>query len=111
MSEFMVVNDANFKTEVLESKLPVLVEFGAAWCQPCNQLEPLLKQLADGWQGKVRLAHVNVDEASDLVMRFGVMSVPTTLLFIGGQPKERLTGFQPKEKMLAKLTPHLQGLI
>jgi thioredoxin 1 len=108
MSEFMDVNDTNFKTEVLEAKLPVLLEFGAGWCQPCKQLEPLLKQLADGWQGKVRLAHVDADSAFELTTRYNVLSLPTTFLFIGGKPVERLMGFHSKEHILAKFSPHLE---
>ena len=86
MSEFIAVNDDNFNAEVLDAKLPVLLEFGAGWCQPCKQLEPLLKQLADGWQGKVRLAHVDADTAFYLTTRYSVLSLPTTFLFIGWKP-------------------------
>lgn len=107
MSEFIAVNDDNFNTEVLDAKLPVLLEFGAGWCQPCKQLEPLLKQLADGWQGKVRLVHVDADIAFNLTTRYSVLSLPTTFLFIGGKPVERLVGFHSKEQILAKLSPHL----
>jgi thioredoxin 1 len=107
MSEFIAVNDANFQTEVMDAKLPVLLEFGAGWCQPCKQLEPLLKQLVDGWQGKVRLAHVDADTAIDLTTRYSVLSLPTTFLFIDGKPVERLVGFHSKEHFLAKLSPHL----
>jgi thioredoxin 1 len=107
MSEFTAVNNTNFKAEVLDAKMPVLVEFGAGWCQPCKQLEPLLKQLADGWQGKVRLAHVDADTAAELTAQYSVLSLPTTFLFIAGKPVERMVGFHPKEQILAKLAPHL----
>ena len=109
MSDFVAVNEANFKAEVLDSQLPVLLEFGATWCHPCKQLEPLLKQLADGWQDKVRLVHVDADQASNLTSRYGVLSLPTTLLFIGGQVKERVSGFHPKEQLQAKFYPFLRG--
>jgi thioredoxin 1 len=109
MSDLPHVNEGNFKSEVLASTLPVLLEFGATWCQPCKQMEPLLVQLVEGWQGRVKLLKVDVDEAAGLAQRFGVQSVPTVLLFIGGKPVERLTGLQPKAKLLEKLSPHLPG--
>ena len=107
MGDLAVVSEENFKSEVLESKVPVLVEFGAEWCQPCKQLEPVLKQLADQWAGRMRLVQVNVDDSLKLTQTYRVMGVPTVILFVQGQPKERLSGFQPKDKLVSKLGPHL----
>ncbi len=108
MSSLAMVGEANFKAEVLDSTVPVLVEFGADWCQPCKQLEPVLRQLWDQWGEKVRMVQVNVDDSLNLTQTYGVMSVPTVILFVGGQPKERMTGFKPKAQLAAKLEPYLR---
>ena len=107
MSDLPVISEVNFKSQVLESKVPVLVEFGAPWCGPCKQLEPVLRQLADQWAGKIRMVQVNVDDSLNLTQTYRVMGVPTVILFVGGQPAERLSGFQPRDKLVAKLGPHL----
>ena len=101
------VLETEFKQKVLDSPLPVVVEFGAAWCHPCKALEPVLKQLAQEWSGKASLLQVDVDSAQELVQKYTVFSVPTVMLFIKGQPVERLTGFQTREKLKEKLGSHL----
>ena len=108
MNEFLAVNQDNFQSEVLQSGLPVLVEFGAVWCAPCKRLEPILLQLGEEWQGKVRIAKLDVDESSDLTMQFQVMSVPTLMLFQNGKVQQRLTGLQPRERLVEKLSPFLE---
>ncbi len=109
MSELPAVSEASFKAEVLQSTLPVLVEFGAVWCHPCKQLEPILKDLAKTWEGKVRLFSVDVDEAVQLTTTYGVMSVPTVFLFVNGQPVERANGLQSRERLIQKFSGHLAG--
>jgi len=99
MSNFAVIQQANFQNEVLRSALPVLVEFGAEWCAPCKRLEPILKQLGDRWGGKILLAKVDVDQCADLAMQYQVMSVPTLILFCNGQAKGRLTGLQQQARI------------
>jgi len=101
------VREAEFKQKVLESPIPVVVEFGAVWCHPCKALEPILKLLAQEWSAKASLLQVDVDQAQALVQQYSVMSVPTVMLFIKGQPVERLTGFQSREKLKEKLGSHL----
>lgn len=107
MNEMPEVKQADFKEEVLDSQLPVVVEFGAEWCHPCKTLEPILKELSREWSGKATLVQVNVDDAQNLVQKYSIFSVPTILMFVKGQPVERLTGFQPKQKLQEKLGSHL----
>jgi thioredoxin 1 len=107
MSEFLAVNQDNFQQEVLQSSVPVLVEFGAVWCAPCKRLEPILLQLGNEWQGKVRIAKLDVDESADLTMQFQIMSVPTLVLFQHGKVQQRITGLQPRERLVEKFAPFL----
>ena len=107
MDDFFHVTDANFEKEVLKSAGPVLIEFGAIWCAPCKRLEPELIKLGSEWGGKVRLVKADVDESPDLAMKFGVMGVPTIILFVGGQAKQRLTGYQDRQRILEKMGPFL----
>ena len=81
MSQLQQVKSENFETEVLKSRKPVLVEFGAAWCQPCKILEPVLEELAKEWGETVKVAKLDVDEATQLTINYQVLSVPTTMLF------------------------------
>ena len=108
MESFFHITEANFEQEVLKSASPVLLEFGAVWCAPCKQLEPELARLGTSeWAGKVRLAKVDVDENPDLTMKFGVMGVPTVILFVGGEAKQRLSGYQPRQRIIEKMGSYL----
>ncbi len=107
MAKLPEVTDATFEEEVLKAAGPVLVDFGAAWCAPCKQLDPVVEQLAEEWRGKVRVYHLDIDENMQTTMAYGVMGVPTLILFVDGEPRERLTGFQPKRKIVEKLGPYL----
>jgi thioredoxin 1 len=103
MDTFLHVSEANFEKEVLQSAQPVVVEFGAVWCQPCKQLEPVLAKLGQEWNGKARLAKIDVDESVNLTMKFQVMGVPTVILFVNGKAAARFSGYQPRDKILEKL--------
>jgi thioredoxin 1 len=103
------VNENNFKSEVLESKTPVLVDFGAEWCQPCKRLDPILQQLSTQWKDKVKVVKVDVDENGSLAMQMQVMSLPTMILFVAGSESVRLVGLQTPEKITDKIN-HLVGL-
>ena len=107
MGGLNAVTDSVFQGEVLEAPLPVLVEFGAEWCQPCRQLEPILREIAGEWEGRLSLVTLDIDANVDTTMRYGVMGVPTLILFHQGQELERWTGFQPKRKLVDRLATHI----
>jgi thioredoxin 1 len=109
MSSLPATSDATFDVDVLRAGLPVLVDFGAEWCHPCKQLEPIVEELAAAWDGKVRVVTLDIDQNLATTMKYGVMGVPTLILFIDGQAKERVSGYQPKRKILEKLGPLLPG--
>ena len=106
MTEMQYVTEADFQDEVLKASLPVLVDFTADWCQPCKMIDPIVKQLAQEWQGKVKVVKLDADQNPKVLMQYGVLGIPTLMLFKSGDIKERLTGFQPKDKLVAKVSPH-----
>jgi len=107
MTELPHINQDVFPTEVLQADKPVLVDFGAVWCSPCKMLDPLVAELADEWGDKVKVVKVDVDYNPELAMQYQVMGVPTLILFVNGQPRERVSGFKPKKQLQAKFEPHL----
>ena len=102
------VNDANFKTEVLESELPVLVDFWAGWCQPCRMVAPLVEEIAREYEGELKVCKINIDEASATASEYGIMSIPTLVIFKGGQAVDKIVGAVPKNAIEEKVKPHLQ---
>lgn len=106
MAEMQYVTETDFQNEVLDSVEPVLVDFTATWCPPCKMLDPVVKQLAEDWQGKVKVVKLDADQNPNIMVQYGVMGIPTLMLFKSGQIKERVTGFQPKDKLVSKLSPH-----
>lgn len=107
MSKPVEVKDANFSTEVLESDVPVLVDFWAEWCGPCHMVAPILEEIAQEKSGSLKIAKVNVDENGQSAQQNGVTSIPTMVLYKNGEPVERIVGAQPKERLLETLSPHL----
>ncbi len=97
------VTDANFKTEVLESEQPVLVDFWAPWCGPCVQLSPIIDEIADAKVGTAKVAKVNVDDNVQIASQLRITSIPALLFFKGGQVRDQLVGRVPKSEILAKL--------
>jgi thioredoxin 1 len=104
MSKATVVTDATFEDEVLQSDKPVLVDFWAEWCGPCKMVSPVLEEIAAEHEGALTIAKLNVDENPDVAMRYGVMSIPTLALFIGGVEKKRLIGAMPKRNIVNELS-------
>ena len=107
MVEVEYVTEGDFQNEVLDADKPVLVDFTAGWCQPCKMIDPIVKQLAQDWDGKVKVVKLDADENPNIMMQYGVLGIPTLMLFKSGEVKERMTGFQPKDKLVTKITPHI----
>jgi len=101
------VNQPDFQSKVLESDLPVLVDFWAEWCGPCKMIAPIVDEIATEYDGKVRVAKVDADTNQEVLMQYGIMGIPTLILFKNGEAVERITGYKPKDKILGKITPHI----
>ena len=101
------VNDDNFKKEVLESEELVLVDFWAPWCMPCRMLAPTIEEIGEEMDGKVKVCKMNVDENVQYPQEYGIMSIPTVMLFKDGQVVETMIGLQPKEEIIKTIQEHL----
>lgn len=100
----ITLNDQNFEAEVMKSSLPVLVDFWAAWCGPCKIMTPIVDEIAKEMEGKpVTFAKMNVDNNPETPGKFGIMSIPTLIIFKGGEVVEQMVGVQAKDKLVEKL--------
>jgi len=108
MSEAIITGtDATFDAEVLKSDLPVLVDFWAPWCGPCLMVAPSIDELAETHKGKLKVVKMNVDENGQMPQTYGVMAIPTLILFKGGQPQEKIVGALPKAKLAELIAKHI----
>lgn len=108
MAKPIDVTDEKFQSEVLDSDVPVLVDFWADWCGPCRMIAPSIKAIAEELDGQLKVAKIDVDENPMVPGRYAVTGIPTMMLFKGGEVVERKTGAMPKEMILAFVNPHLE---
>ncbi|MBM3296914.1 MAG: thioredoxin [Candidatus Aminicenantes bacterium] len=101
MSHLLEVNEGDFEKQVIEADTPVLVDFWAPWCGPCRMLTPVLESLSAKLNGQVRFVKLNTDESFSLAKKYGIMAIPTLIVFSGGRETQRLTGFLPENELEA----------
>lgn len=106
-SKTLDVTQTEWEQEVLASPTPVLVDFWAEWCGPCKMVAPIVNQIAEEYDGKLRVVKVNADANPDLLTQYGVMGIPTLLLMKDGEAVERIAGYQSKDKIISKLAGHI----
>lgn len=103
----IIVNDENFKQEVLESELPVLVDFWAEWCGPCRMIAPVIEEIATEYKDKLKVCKLNVETASQTTSSYGVMNIPTLMIFKNGEVKDKIIGAVGKNDIVTKVNAHL----
>lgn len=107
MAELIEVTDATFKEKVLQAEKPTLVDFWAEWCGPCRMVAPVVKEIAEEYDGKIQVAKMDVDANRNTPGNYGIRGIPTLILFKNGEEAARIVGFRPKAAMLDELLPHL----
>jgi len=107
MGNAIQLNDANFDEVIANTETPILVDFWAEWCGPCKMIAPILEELSTEMAGKLTIGKLDVDENGSTAMAYGVMSIPTLILFKGGEPVERLVGYMPKAQLVGKIAKRL----
>lgn len=107
MHNILDLTSGNFQTLVLDSTLPVLVDFTADWCPPCRMLTPILNEIASVFANQLRVGSIDVDTYPEIQERFGVMGLPTLLLFSNGKPLRRIVGYQPRQKIESQIKSYL----
>ncbi len=107
MSKPIHITDQEFESKVLRSSVPVIVDFWADWCGPCLSIAPLLEEIASEYDGRLTVAKIDVDSNPQMANQYGVRSIPTLILFIKGQPVERLIGYMPKSELVVRIESYL----
>jgi thioredoxin 1 len=109
MSTEFEFTDANFDQEVLKSDTPVLVDFWAPWCGPCRMVAPIVAEISNEYAGKLKVGKVNTDDNQEVAVRYGIMSIPTLMIFKGGEVADRVVGALPKQALTGKIDAVLAG--
>ena len=97
------ITDKNFEEEVLKSQVPVLVDFWAEWCAPCRMIIPIIAEIAKEFTGRLKVAKLNVDEAQELAMKYNIMSIPTLMIFKGGEVVDQAVGVLSKDQLVSRI--------
>lgn len=111
MAKPIEITDETFQSEVLDSDKPVLIDFWADWCGPCRMIAPSVKELAEEYDGIMKVGKIDVDDNPAVPGRYGVVGIPTLMLFKGGKVVERVTGALPKNRIEAQIKPHLETAV
>ena len=109
MSDPVVITDDNFQQEVLDSDIPVMVDFWADWCQPCKMIAPVVQQIADEYEGRIKIGKLDVDENARMPTALGIRGIPALLIFNEGKPVDQITGAVPKSIIQKKLDETLSN--
>ncbi len=107
MGKPIKITDDSFEDDIAQAEQPILVDFWATWCGPCQMIAPVLEEIAQEYDGQLTIAKLDVDHNPETPQKFQVMGIPTLILFKDGKAIERITGYMPKDRLLSKLTPHL----
>ena len=103
----ITLTDGNFETEVIKSNIPVIIDFWAVWCGPCRMIAPIVEELANEYEGKIKVGKLDVDENQQTSIKYGVRSIPTLLIFKDGKVKDTIIGAVPKSHIVQKLNSAL----
>lgn len=101
------LTEKNFQEEVIKSSLPVLVDFWAEWCMPCKKIAPIVDEVAKEYSGKIKVAKVNIDEGQGIASKYGIMSIPTLIIFKDGKAIDQVVGFLSKQQLKSKIEENL----
>ena len=110
MTGIVTGTDESFEAEVLKADVPVVVDFSAGWCAPCRAMEPIMEEIAREQAGKLKVVKLNVDDSPSVPTRFRVQSLPTLIVFLDGQPVDRVAGLLSKAKLMARVGDHIRDL-